>query len=120
VTTTLFKINSSSHGGQNEDKTLLQRSQPCHKGEFRHVSISARQRSLRCGQNIDGPFLRATLPDRALERWQTTGRQKGSYLHLVWRSQTRARKRERVWHHAYTSPVPAAKILQLQSDCRKS
>ena len=31
------------HGGQNEDKTLLQR---CHNGEFRHVSISARQRSL--------------------------------------------------------------------------
>ena len=37
--TTLF--NWSSHGGQNEDKTLLQRSQPCHKGEFRHESISA-------------------------------------------------------------------------------
>ena len=59
-------------------QTLLQRSQRCHKGEFRHLSISARQRSLRCGQNLRGPFLRATLPDRALERWQATGRQKGS------------------------------------------
>jgi len=47
-------------------------------GEFQHVSISARQRSLRCRQNLRGPFLRATLPDRALERWWTTGRQKGS------------------------------------------
>ena len=50
----------ASHGGQTEDKTL-QRSQPCHKGEFWHVSISARQWSVRCGQNLCGPFLRATL-----------------------------------------------------------
>ena len=48
------------------------------QGEFRHVSISACQRSLRCGQNLRGPFLRATLPDRVLERWRTTGRKKGS------------------------------------------
>ena len=52
----------ASHGSQNEDKTLLQRSQHCHKGEFWHVSINARQRSLQCGQNLRGPFLRATLP----------------------------------------------------------
>jgi len=58
--TTLF--NWSSHGGQDEDKILLQCSQHCHKGEFRHVSISAQQRSLRCGQNLCGLFLRATLP----------------------------------------------------------
>ena len=32
----------------------------CHKGEFRHVGISTRQQSLRCGQNL----LRATLPMR--------------------------------------------------------
>jgi len=32
-----------------QDKMLLQRSQRCHNGAFRHVSISARQRSLRCG-----------------------------------------------------------------------
>ena len=54
----------ANHGGQNEYKTLLQRSQPCHKGEFRHVSVSERQLSLRCGQNLRGPFLRATLPMR--------------------------------------------------------
>jgi len=54
--------NWSSHGGQNEDRMLLQRSQRCHRGEFQHVSISTQQRSLRCGQNLCGPFLRATLP----------------------------------------------------------
>ena len=49
------------------------------QGVFRHVSIGARQRPLRCGQNLCGPFLRVTLPDRALERWRrTTGRQKDS------------------------------------------
>ena len=64
--TTLFNCSNdqvrASHGGQNEDKTLLQRSQHCHKGEFWHVSINAWQRSLQCGQNLCGPFLRATLP----------------------------------------------------------
>jgi len=58
----LIKLVRASHGGQNDDKTLLQRSQRCHKGEFRHVSISARQQSLWSGQNLRGPFLRATLP----------------------------------------------------------
>ena len=53
---------SPGHGGQNEDNTLLQRSQPYHKGEFQQVSSNAWQRSLRCGQNLCGPFLRATLP----------------------------------------------------------
>ena len=38
---------------------------------------------------------------------------------LVWRSQTRARS-ARVWSNAYTWPVPAANILQLQSDRRTS
>ena len=60
--TTLF--NWSSHGGQNEDRMLLQRSQRCHRDEFRHVSISTRQRSLRCWENLRGPFLRATRPMR--------------------------------------------------------
>jgi len=46
---------------QNEDRTLLQRPQCCRNGEFRHVSISTRQQSLRCGQNFHGPFLRGTL-----------------------------------------------------------
>jgi len=49
------------YGGQNEDRTLLQHSQRCHKGEFWHVSISTRQRWLRCGQNLFGAFLRAAL-----------------------------------------------------------
>jgi len=40
----------ASHGGQNENKPLLQR----HKGEFRYVGISAQQRLLRCGQNLRG------------------------------------------------------------------
>jgi len=74
-------LNWYSHGGQDEDKTLLQCSQPCHKSEFRHVSISAREWSLRCGQNLCGPFLRAALQgqlDRALEQWRTMGRKKGS------------------------------------------
>jgi len=52
------------NGGQNEDRTLLQRSQHCHNSEFRHISISTRQQSLRCTQNLCGPFLRATLPMR--------------------------------------------------------
>ena len=55
-------FNWSLRGGQNEDRTLLQRSQHCRNGEFRHVGISTRQQSLRCGQNLRGPFLRATLP----------------------------------------------------------
>ena len=46
---------------KNQDRTSLQRSQRCHKGEFRHASISARQQSLRCGHNLCRPFLRATL-----------------------------------------------------------
>ena len=56
-------------------------SQHCHKGEFWHVSISAQQRSLKCGQNLRGPFLKATLlttVGSTLEQQQTAGRQKGS------------------------------------------
>ena len=52
--TTLW--NWSSHGGQDEDNTFLQRSQRCHKDEFRHVRISTRQRSLRCGQKSSWAF----------------------------------------------------------------
>jgi len=50
-----------SHGGQKEDKILLQPSQHYHKDEFQHISISARQRSQWRGQNLCGPFLRAIL-----------------------------------------------------------
>jgi len=43
-------------------KTKTKRYYSAHKGELRKISIIARQRSLRCGQNLRGPFLRATLP----------------------------------------------------------
>jgi len=54
----------ASHGGQNEDKTLLQRLKHC---EFRHVSISAQQRSLRCGQNLSWELHCQWQLDRALK-----------------------------------------------------
>ena len=47
-----------SNGGQREHKKLLQRSQLRHHGEFRHVSVSERQRSRVCGQNLYGAFVR--------------------------------------------------------------
>ena len=52
-----------------EDKKLLQRSQLRQHGEFWHVSVSERQRSRPCGQNLRVPFLRTVLPpevERAL------------------------------------------------------
>ena len=74
----------ASNGDQNEDQTLLQHSQLSQHGEFRHVSVSERQRSRLCGQNLRVPFLRTVLPpevDRALEQWRPTARQKRSYLY---------------------------------------
>jgi len=69
VMTMLF--NWSSHGGENEDKTLLLRSQRCHKGEIRHVSISARQQSLRVDRIFVGlsselhyRIVRSTVPGK--------------------------------------------------------
>jgi len=41
---------------------LLQHSQLCHKGEFRHISISTQQQSWWCSKNLHRPFLRAILP----------------------------------------------------------
>ena len=41
-----------SNGDQKEDKTLLQHSQLNQHGEFQHVSVSERQRSRPCGQNL--------------------------------------------------------------------
>ena len=49
------------NGIQREDKKLLQRSQLRQHGEFRHVSVSERQQSHLCGQNICGTFVRAGL-----------------------------------------------------------
>ena len=45
----------SSNG---EDKTLLQHSQLSQQGEFRHVSVSKRQRSRPCGKNLCEAFVR--------------------------------------------------------------
>ena len=63
----------ASNGDQKEDKTLLQHSQLSQHGEFRHVSVSERQRSRPCGQNVRVPFLRTVLPPEvygALEQWR--------------------------------------------------
>ena len=59
-------------------KKLLQRSQVRQHGEFQHVSISERQRSHLCGQNLCGAFVRAVLAmnfeesDRAMAADGTT------------------------------------------------
>ena len=53
-----------------EDKKLLQRSQLRQHGEFWHVSVSERQRSRPCSQNLRVPFLRTVLPPEALEQWR--------------------------------------------------
>ena len=78
----------ASNGDQKEDKKLLQHSQLSQHGEFRHVSVSERQRSRLCGQNLRVAFLRMVLPrychrksKRALEQWRPTARQKRSYLY---------------------------------------
>ena len=74
----------ASNGDQKEDKTLLQHSQLSQHGEFRHVSVSERQRSRPCGQNLRGAFVRLywqpTLK-RAIEQWRLTAQQKRLYLH---------------------------------------
>ena len=57
----------ASNGDQKEDKTLLQHSQLSQHGEFRHVSVSERQRSRPCGQNLRVPFLRTALPPEVEE-----------------------------------------------------
>ena len=74
----------ASNGDQKEDKTLLQHSQLCQHGEFRHVSVSERQRSRPCGQNLRVPFLERYChrkSKRALEQWRPTARQKRLYLY---------------------------------------
>ena len=73
----------ASNGDQKEDTTLLQHSQLSQHGEFRHVSVSERQRSRPCGQNLRVPFPRTVLPPEvgALEQWRPMARQKRSYLY---------------------------------------
>ena len=74
----------ASNGDQKEDKTLLQHSQLSQHGEFRHVSVSERQRSRPCGQNLRGAFVRLCwqpTSKRAIEQWRPTAQQKRLYLH---------------------------------------
>ena len=69
---------------QGEGKKLLQCSQLRQHGEFWHASVSERQRSRPCGQNLRVPFLRTVLPPEVEESagaMAATARQKSSYLH---------------------------------------
>ena len=61
--------------------TLLLCSQPCHRGKFRHVSISQDSDHYDLDRIVVGLSWELHCwwqLDRALERWQTTGRKKGS------------------------------------------
>ena len=61
-----------------------QPSQLSQHGEFWHVSVSERQRSRLCGQNLRVPFLRTVLPPEVGESARAmaaTARQKRLYLH---------------------------------------
>ena len=74
----------ASNGDRKEDKTLLQHLQLPQHGEFWHASVSERQRSRACGQNLRVPFLRTVLPPEVEESARVmaaTARQKRSYLH---------------------------------------
>ena len=74
----------ASNGDHKEDKTLLQHSQVSQHGEFRHVSVSERQRSRPCGQNLRVPFLRTVLPpevEESARAMAANGERKALYLH---------------------------------------
>ena len=75
---------AQSIASNGDQKGLLQHSQLSQHGEFRHVSVSERQRSRPCGQNLRVPFLRTVLPpevEESARAMATTARQKRSYLH---------------------------------------
>ena len=75
---------AQSIASNGDQKTFSQHSQLRQHGEFRHVTVSERQRSRPCGQNLRVPFHRTVLPpevEGALEQWRPTARQKRSYLH---------------------------------------
>ena len=83
MATTLSR-SRAMHGDQKEDKTLLQHSQLSQHGEFRHVSVSERQRSRPCGLNLCGAFVRLYWQQTskgAIEQWRPTTQQKRLYLH---------------------------------------
>ena len=74
----------ASNGDQKEDKTLLQHSQLSQHGELWHASVSERQLSRPCGQNLRVPFLRMVLSpevEESARAMAATARQKRSYLH---------------------------------------
>ena len=74
----------ASNGDQKEDKTLLQHSQLSQHGELWHASVSERQLSRLCGQNLRVPFLRMVLSpevEESARAMAATARQKRSYLH---------------------------------------
>ena len=60
-------LSIASNGDQKEDKTLLQHSQLSQHGEFWYISVSERQRSRPCGQNLRVPFLRTVLTPQVEE-----------------------------------------------------
>ena len=72
----------ASNGDQKEDKTLLQHSQLSQHGEFRHVSVSERQRSRPGGQNLRVPFLRTVLPPEVGERSSNGGQRRDKSVHI--------------------------------------
>ena len=59
----------ASNGSQMEDKKLLQCSQLRQLGEFQHVSVSERQQSCLCGQNLCGPFVSCTVKPALAATW---------------------------------------------------
>ena len=69
------------NGVRREDKNLLQLSQLRQHGEFRHVSVSERQRLRLCGQDLCGAFYWQPTSKRAIEQWRPTAQQKRLYLH---------------------------------------
>ena len=76
-------LSIASNGGQREDTKLLQHLQLCQHGTFWHVSVSERQRSRPCGQNLRVPLLRTVLPPEVGESARamaTMARQKRLYL----------------------------------------
>ena len=82
--TTFGRLSCTGNGVQREDKNLLQRSQLRQHGEFRHVSVSERQRLRLCGQDLCGAFVRLywqPTSKRAIEQWRPTAQQKRLYLY---------------------------------------
>ena len=59
-----------------------QHSQLSQHGEFRHVSVSERQRSRPCGQNLRVPFLRTVLPPEVEERSSNGGQRRDKRVHI--------------------------------------